>query len=241
MAKQGSGSGNPLRTVPEGPPAEYETASTVIRAAVDRALSPQQAAAVQEVEAILDAALRVTERVAPAAPRVVDIVAAAGTSNQSFYRYFSGKDELMFAVLERGMQRVCGYLKHQMAKQAEPRGQIEAWIRGVLAQVTDRQAASQSAALNSQLTRTMAAQQTSFDDLRQLLVEPIRAAGGADPEHDALLIQEAVVGTMRRHLVLGTAPTPAEVEHAIAFCLRGVDLPPAGSGSRRGGGAVADH
>ena len=68
--------------------------AVTVQAAVDRALAKQRAEATREVEAILDAALRVAERVTPAAPRVADIVAEAGISNQAFYRYFAGKDDL---------------------------------------------------------------------------------------------------------------------------------------------------
>src|SRR6202034_3603881 len=96
----------------------------------------QRAEATREVEAVLDAALRVAEQVSPAAPRVADIVAEAGISNQAFYRYFGGKDDLMRAVYERGIARLHSYLEHQMAKETDPAAQIEAWIRGVLTQVT---------------------------------------------------------------------------------------------------------
>src|ERR1700749_2605525 len=85
-----------------------------VRAAVDRALAKARDDAAREVEAILDAALRVAERVAPANPRVADIIAEAGSSNQAFYRYFAGKDDLMRSVLERGEARMYSYLEHQV-------------------------------------------------------------------------------------------------------------------------------
>ena len=91
-------------------------AADAVQAAVDRGLAKHKELAVREVEAILDATLRVAERSAPAAPRVADIVAEAGVSNQAFYRYFAGKDELLNAVLERGVQRLHSYLVHQMGK-----------------------------------------------------------------------------------------------------------------------------
>lgn len=199
------------------------SSAATVQAAVDRALSKQRAEATREVEAVLDAALRVAERVSPAAPRVADIVAEAGLSNQAFYRYFGGKDDLMRAVYERGIARLHSYLEHQVSKETEPAAQVEAWIRGVLTQVTDRQAARQSAAIIRQLGR-----QADLDDggliaeVGALLTGPVAGAGSASPERDAELIAEAVFGVMRRHAQHVTAPGPAECDHVVGFCLRGL-------------------
>jgi AcrR family transcriptional regulator len=203
-----------------------EEASSTVRAAVDRALAKQRDDATREVEAILDAALRVAERVAPAAPRVADIVTEAGTSNQAFYRYFAGKDDLMRAVLQRGIIRVHDYLEHQTAKETEPRKQIEAWIRGVLTQVTARQAARQSVAVNLQIVRGADDEGSRLPPLlRSLLLDPITRAGSAEPERDADVLGEAVFGTLQRHLRLGTAPSAADCDHLVQFCLRGLTIP----------------
>jgi AcrR family transcriptional regulator len=197
--------------------------TTTVQAAVDRALAKQRADATREVEAILDATLRVAERVAPAPPRVADIVAEAGTSNQAFYRYFAGKDDLMKAVFERGIARLYTYLEHQIGKETEPAKQIEAWIRGVLTQVTDRKAARQSAAITRQLS-----QQSDIDEtgllaaVAALLIDPVARAGSTDPERDAGLIDEAVFALMRRHARRSTAPDAADCDHVIGFCLRGL-------------------
>jgi AcrR family transcriptional regulator len=198
----------------------------MVQAAVDRGLAKQRAEATREVEAILDAALRVAEQVSPAAPRVADIVAAAGSSNQAFYRYFGGKDDLMRAVYERGIARLHSYLEHQVSKETGPAQQIEAWIRGVLTQVTDRQAARQSAAIVRQLGR-----QADLDDggliaeVGALLAGPAAGAGSVAPERDAELISEAVFGVLRRHARHGSAPSEAECDHVVGFCLRGLTRP----------------
>ncbi|MBB6406308.1 TetR/AcrR family transcriptional regulator [Arthrobacter sp. AZCC_0090] len=194
-----------------------------VRAAVDRALAKQTQEATRDVESILDAALRVAQRCAPEAPRVADIVAEAGISNQAFYRYFAGKDDLMNAVFERGVQRLGSYLAHQMDKKTDPREQIAAWIRGVLTQVTDQTAASQSAAVIGQLKRGPHASGTDpLTALGHMLVDPIRQAGSHEPELDAEVIQEAVTGSLRRHLTALTAPDQKERDHIVSFCLRGL-------------------
>jgi AcrR family transcriptional regulator len=197
--------------------------TATVQAAVDRALAKQRADATREVEAILDAALRIAERVAPAAPRVADIVAEAGTSNQTFYRYFEGKDDLMKAVLERGIARLYSYLEHQIGKETEPDRQIEAWIRGVLIQITDREAAGQSAAILRQLgPQGVASSGAHLAAVAALLIDPVTRAGSADPERDAALIDDAVFGVLRRHERLATAPSAADCDHVVGFCLRGL-------------------
>ena len=104
--------------------------STASTAAVERALDDRQREATEEVERILAAAVRVMERVAPEPPRVSDIVAEAGSSNKAFYRYFAGKDDVILAVMERGVGIVVSYLQHQMAKERTPAGQDRALDRG---------------------------------------------------------------------------------------------------------------
>lgn len=203
-----------------------------VRAAVDRALSKHRQDAVRDVEAILDAALRVTERAAPDPPRVVDIVAEAGTSNQTFYRYFTGKDELMVAIFERGLARLRTYLAHQMSKHGDPMDQVAAWVHGILRQATDTTAARQSAAVNRQLPgqRDREGPEAS-SSLTSLLLTPLAEIGSSSPELDAELLQEVAMGTLNRHLADATRPSRREVEHLVDFCLLGISKGSGISGS----------
>ena len=199
-----------------------------VEIAVDRALKPLRDDAVRDVEAILDAALKAAEKSTPAAPRVADIVAEAGTSNQAFYRYFTGKEDLMQAVMARGLQRVRAYLEYRMAKGTDPAAQIELWIRGLLTQATNQTAARQGAAVSEILasshrrpdTRTAEATNALWD----LLLAPLEALGSARPEWDAAVIHEATMGIMTKHLHAKTAPSPEESDHLVAFCLHGLNL-----------------
>lgn len=193
-----------------------------VRAAVERALTRHQKDALSEVEQILDAALRVSVRVAPAEPKVSDIVAEAGTSNQTFYRYFAGKNELLHAVMERGVARARTYLSHQMAKRADPPGQVAAWVEGLLAQVTRPVVAQQSIAVSRLTLRAGEADQgrsTLDNQLGELLVAPLTAAGRPHPELDARALLDAVLGSMRRHVSAGTVPGETEQRHLVGFCV----------------------
>ena len=199
-----------------------------VETAVARALKPMRDDAVRDVEAILDAALKVAEKSTPAAPRVADIVAEAGTSNQAFYRYFTGKDDLMQAVMARGLRRVRAYLEHRMSKSTQAEIQIELWIRGLLTQATNQTAARQGAAVRQILEGSLRRPDTRTAEatkaLRDLLLAPLIELGSPRPEFDASVIHEATMGTMSRHLQAQTAPGADECDHLVAFCLHGLRL-----------------
>src|SRR5919201_691586 len=74
-----------------------------------------------EVRRLLDVGLEVMRKCGTSSrPRVADIVAAAGLSNDAFYRHFSSKDALVAAILEDGAERLGSYLAHQMEKEPTP-------------------------------------------------------------------------------------------------------------------------
>jgi len=198
-----------------------------VTAAVERALDDRQREATEEVERILAAAVRVMERVAPEPPRVSDIVAEAGSSNKAFYRYFAGKDDLILAVMERGVAIVVSYLQHQMAKETAPRDRIARWIEGTLAQVADPHLISMSRAAAGQLTagtHWRAADQEMMVPLRDLLIEPITELGSDDVERDVEAVFGCTAATMRRYVGAADQPSPSDIDHLVQFCLRGLGV-----------------
>ena len=202
-----------------------------VTAAVERALDDRQREATEEVERILAAAVRVMERVAPEPPRVSDIVAEAGSSNKAFYRYFAGKDDLILAVMERGVAIVVSYLQHQMAKEAEPQDKVARWIEGTLAQVADPHLISMSRAAAGQMTvsntREMywrAGDQEMMRPLRALLIEPVTALGSSDVERDVEAVFSCTAATLRRYVGSSDRPDAADIGHLVRFCLRGLGV-----------------
>ncbi|CAM4363402.1 pyrimidine utilization regulatory protein R [Mycobacterium basiliense] len=198
-----------------------------VTAAVERALDDRQREATEEVERILAATVRVMERVAPEPPRVSDIVAEAGTSNKAFYRYFAGKDDLILAVMERGVAIVVSYLQHQMAKETRPQDKIARWIEGALAQVADPHLISMSRAAAGQLTAATnwrGADQDMMRPLRELLVAPVTALGSSDVERDVNTVFGCTVATMRRYVGSTERPGPTDIAHLVRFCLLGLGV-----------------
>jgi len=199
--------------------------SNRVTAAVERALDDRQREATEEVERILAAAVRVMERVAPEAPRVSDIVAEAGSSNKAFYRYFAGKDDLILAVMERGVAIVVSYLQHQMDKETSPQDKIARWIEGTLAQVAEPDLISKSRAAAGQMsanTNWRTVDQEMMWPLRDLLTDPVAALGSSDVERDVEAVFCCTAATMRRYLGSVERPAPDDIAHVVQFCLNGL-------------------
>lgn len=188
-------------------------------AAVERALDERHREAAEEVERILAAAVRVLDRAAPEPPTVTDITVEAGVSRKAFYRYFAGKDDLLLAVLERGVAIIVSYLGHQMAKETDPRAQITRWIEGALAQIADPHLISMSRAVAGQLPDSGRGADAIMHPMRDLLEAPVRALGG--DAHDVEAIFTLTAATMRRYVGAGR-PTPDDIAGLVRFCLRGV-------------------
>jgi AcrR family transcriptional regulator len=199
--------------------------SNRVTAAVERALDDRQREATEEVERILAAAVRVMERVAPEAPRVSDIVAEAGSSNKAFYRYFAGKDDLILAVMERGVAIVVSYLQHQMDKELSPQDKIARWIEGTLAQVAEPDLISKSRAAAGQMsanTNWRTVDQEMMWPLRDLLTDPVAALGSSDVERDVEAVFCCTAATMRRYMGSAERPAPDDIAHVVQFCLNGL-------------------
>lgn len=203
-----------------GPDAPGDVATRIAQ----RTLAKRQAGYAGEVRALLDAALEVMRRCGTASrPRVADVVAAAGLSNDAFYRHFPSKDALVTAILEDGRERLSSYLAHQMAKEGEPEAQVRRWVEGVLSQAVGQVAATTLAVLwNAGSVGEGPASGRHFASapLAALLREPYAALGSADPALDASLATHAVLGTLSDHLWRRAEPAPAEVAAVTAFCLR---------------------
>ena len=176
-----------------------------------------------EVRRLLDAALELMRACGTSSkPRVADIVAAAGLSNDAFYRHFPSKDSLVTAILDDGAARLTSYLEHQMAKGSTPTEQVRRWVEGVLAQADPEIAATTLAVLwnaSGVGGGSAAGRHFASAPLADLLVEPLRDLGASTPEATAGLVAHAVLGTLSDYLWQQTVPTPAELTRITTFCV----------------------
>jgi AcrR family transcriptional regulator len=188
-----------------------------------RTLARRGAGYVEEVRRLLDAALAVMRAGGPdARARVADIVAAAGLSNDAFYRHFPSKDALVTALIDDGSARLRGYLAHQMAKESTPDGRIRRWVEGVLSQARGDVAETTLAVMVNAGGTTAAGlrQYPSGAVLSTLLVEPLTELGSTAPELDASFIADGVLGRLTDLLWQRTAPTRAEVTRTVELARR---------------------
>jgi AcrR family transcriptional regulator len=175
-----------------------------------------------EVRRLLDAGLDVMRRCGTtSSPRVSDIVAAAGLSNDAFYRHFASKQALVAAIIEDGSSRLASYLAHQMEKVATAEGKVAAWIAGVMSQAADEEIASTTLAV---LWNGATVGGMTTDPLAALLRDPFAALGSTDPEADAALCAHAAVGVLSDFLWRRVTPTPAQIDHVTEFCLRAITV-----------------
>ncbi|MET0728206.1 MAG: helix-turn-helix domain-containing protein [Acidimicrobiales bacterium] len=176
-----------------------------------------------EVRRLLDAGREVMRRNGTSArARVADIVAAAGLSNEAFYRHFTSKDALVAAILEDGTERLKTYLGHQMEREITPEGQVRRWVEGVLSQASNEAIAATALAVLWNGGSLTAQRAGPSAPLATLLRAPFAELGSADPELDASLAAHAIIGKLTDHLWGETRPTNAETDHGVAFCLGAV-------------------
>jgi AcrR family transcriptional regulator len=179
-----------------------------------------------EVRRLLDAGRAVMAACGTTSrPRVADIVAAAGLSNDAFYRHFASKDALVSAILDDGTARLRSYLDHQMAKEADPESQVRRWVEGVMSQAADAEIAATTLAVlwnAGNLGQAMSSPPSATAPLDTLLRGPLAELGSANPDLDASLVAHAVVGRLSDHLWQDARPSPADIDHIAAFCLASV-------------------
>ena len=195
-----------------------------------QSLSKRQAQYVEEVRRLIDAGRAVMQRCGTTgSPRVADIVAAAGLSNDAFYRHFASKEALVAAIIEDGAARLASYLAHQMAKASTPEAQVRRWVDGVMAQAADDDIAATTLAVlwnGGRIGDGLGANRPSHAAaLATLLREPFARLGSADPDRDAALAAHATVGTLSDFLWSRDRPTAHDLDHIVGFCLAAVRAP----------------
>ncbi|HVM66741.1 MAG TPA: TetR/AcrR family transcriptional regulator [Acidimicrobiales bacterium] len=202
---------------------------TLTQRAVARAVASRQEAYADELQRIVEATYRVIGKTGTVDPTLRDILRESKLSTQAFYRYFTSKDELLLVLLDDGARRLEGYLRHRMERAGAPDGQVRAWVGGVLHQAADEGAARRTRPFMANEARLAERfpeeQQASVDLLVGLLVPAVsELAGGrpADARRDADAVYHLAFGALRRHLVRGTQPGRAEVEHLSRFALAGI-------------------
>ncbi|MBS9374347.1 TetR/AcrR family transcriptional regulator [Rhodococcus sp. B50] len=193
--------------------------------AVKRSLSPRQEAASRDVDTLIRCGRELLTRGEPA--RVADIVAAAGLSNDAFYRYFKSKGDFVDAVVEEGGHRLVRYLRHRIDKAADPDDALRAGIAAVLSQAVDPEIAAATRNVVSSAGGRSHAPKVREDlekAVAEVLAVPITELGSTDPQRDSLTTSILLLAVME-HLLWREASTfdaDAEVEQIVGYARRGL-------------------
>ena len=207
-------------------------AGSLASRSVDRTLERRRATYADEVRRFIETGFTLIRKTGNLEPRVGEIVAAAGLSNQAFYRHFHSKDELLVAVLDEGIRKLGTYLQHRMRQAKSPTQEIRQWIVGVLEQALNAEAAA--------ATRPFALARTRLSELfpeeiraseahvTTMVREAIKAAvevgelPHADPGRDAETLYHLTMGWVERKLADPTPARRADAEHLIEFAMNGL-------------------
>jgi AcrR family transcriptional regulator len=208
-------------------PASASGPRTLADRAVGRRLAPAQELAETDVRALMDAGLALLRTAAPGrSPRVADIVAAAGLSNDAFYRYFASKDDLVAAIVEDGSRRLVTYVRHQMDKGDDAAARLRLGIEAIMKQATDRDVAASTRAVIGSSTRPVAGIRHGWaqlvDWVADAFTEPSAQLGSKAPHRDARAIAVMALGTMQYLLWQESVPHPGELEHLVEFACAGI-------------------
>lgn len=189
-------------------------------------LAKQEAGYAGDVQRLLDAARDVITRCGTdSRPRVADIVAAAGLSNDTFYRHFRSKDALVAALLQDGTERLVSYTAHLMGKESTAARRARRWVEGVFSQTREDMASATRALLwnaGAIGADPASGRHAHVAPLAALLREPFADLGSADPDLDASLVTHAALGKISEYVFRGVTPTRAEIDHIVEFSLRAV-------------------
>lgn len=197
---------------------------------VDRTLADRHEAYSAEVRQLIDAAYRVIATTGHLDPPIRAILAEANLSNPAFYRHFRGKDELFLVMLDEGRRRLVDYLDKRTAAVIESSpgdddAPVAEWVRGVLAQARDGEAARRTRPFVTEVDRLHDRFPEEQATSEAQLVAQLAGLLG-ERSAWAETVYALVFGELARHLRADTPPSGAEVERLVRFVLAGITADP---------------
>jgi AcrR family transcriptional regulator len=205
---------------------------TLRHRSVERAVAPEVTRSSEQVERILAAAVALIRDTETLDLRVTDVIARAGVSNRAFYRHFTGKAELLIAVLEDGNRRYMQRLEQRMDRCATPLEAVECWVRGMLARAQEPHPAADTRPFLANGLRfsyefpdeSLAADEVLRAPLRDALrrARDVGELERLDPERDVEHIVQLTLGHMTWSLIQRRPLTAADVDDTVAFALGGL-------------------
>lgn len=211
----------------------FEKGNSPLSRAAERSLERRREAALGEVMRLVEAALRLIRSSGTIhQPRVSEIVREAGLSNQAFYRHFRSKHELLVTVLDEGIALLARTLARRMNRAQSAEGRIREWLRGLLEQALNPDAAEATrpfvlgqGQLDGAWAEEMAQSQRRVTAPLREALERAAASGelaGVVPERDAESLYHLAMGWVQARLVEGGAASREDARRVEDFAMAGL-------------------
>src|SRR3954452_18722200 len=99
--------------------------------ALDRSLEPTKTRSNERLDSLLNATRELADATADASFTVAEVAERAGVSLKSFYRSFTGKDDLLLALLEEDSRAGATMVRHALDRNADvdPGAGVERYVR----------------------------------------------------------------------------------------------------------------
>jgi AcrR family transcriptional regulator len=211
-----------------------------VQRVVERSVADRVEEATKDVRRLVAATYAVIEQTGSTDLSLRSILAAAGWSNQAFYRYFDSKDDLLVALLLAGLRRLADDLRYRMSLLDDPAQRVDAWVRCVLEQASDQHIAAQTRPFIGGLGRLEARFPSELRQSRDVLIATLADAlppaqsdaaesdaaesDAADRSADAGATYDLAFGAMQRHLLARTSPAPGEVDILVRYAQRALGV-----------------
>lgn len=162
-----------------------------------------------------------------------ELVKEAGVALQTFYRYFSGKDELLLAVIEDMIAEACEAFTIQARGITDPLERLQCYVSAVISDLPDttisggamqRFVASQHWRLAALFPHEVELATRRFTDLVAVEIGAATEQGSLaskDVERDAWLLTQLVMSVFH-HRSFAPADDPALGHDLWRFCLHGL-------------------
>ena len=205
--------------------------------AVSKSLLAARTRAEQRVERLLHAASDLMDEKGTTDFTIQEVVDRSEQSLRSFYLYFDGKDELMFALLEENIREAIEDLRAAVESESEPMARLRAFtIRlhewcGPLG--SGRKRGRHNRVPISEFSMQLALKQGDrvtavMAPLSSILIELIEAAASAGAiqvtasRRAAMLIQQSVMYSWLMNRLVQDPRVRVTAEDAWDFCLHGL-------------------
>lgn len=217
--------------------------------AVERSLRGARARAVSKSERFIAVATELLRQTGRTDFTVQEIIERSRMSLRSFYQHFSGKDELLLAVLEEALLRYVTGLREAVAAEPDPGQRLRHYVLGFYSHV-EGEDLPESRALSgffvqlaetnpSELARMLAPQVALLREIVHCGVDAGRFRDDIPSEQLVILVTQTLMAAIHMRLLgVYLAGSPLSGEQLLAYIAAGVGPPAceAGRGDGRGPG-----